>query len=771
MKKHLFAAFLLFFAATEHAGAQCAGMTPVNLGGDTVLCPGQTMTLNAGAGYSSYLWNNGSINPSRFVSVAGTYWVKVGLNGPNAIVNGDFESGNTAFTTQYAIGTGGSWGLVSLPGTYAITATPHDAHSNFVTCGDHTAAPGTQQMVVNGADVANTKVWCQTVPTSPNTDYQFGTWVTSVEAGFNVAQLQFTVNNTQIGSVFSPSTTGCSWSQFTTTWSSGMTTSADICIINQNTNGAGNDFALDDITFRPVCYDYDTIAVTYSTNPVVSLGAGQNLCEGTPVTLDAQNPGMNYLWNNGATTQTVSPTASGTYSVTVKNQYNCSASSSVAITFEAQKHAGADSAATLCNTAQQLDLSGLLAAGSTTGGTWQTGALPGGNVTPAGIASTTTPGTFDYDYVLTGVHCPNDTARMTITVNRQPVAAADQFLHYCNASGETHDLSAYLTHPSAPNAPVWSADPDLPAGSFDAASGTLTMTGIPHGAYDLYNVLPADSMCVSDTTAFTIDVTAMPQVAFSSDTTEGCITADIVYYNASTVYGSVQYFWDFGNGQTSAAFTDIPVGYDVAGCYDVSLTITADGLCTSSLTKPDMICAHPLPEASFDFAPQQVYSDGPLVNFHNTSSGAAQSSWSFGDGESSSQSEPVHTYPLGDAGNYLVELIVTSPFGCTDTTTRVVVVKDQLLYFIPNAFTPDGDEYNNVFQPVMTAGMDPLDYVLLIYDRWGETIFESRDISAGWDGTYNGSLLPAGTYTWRIEFGMMDTDEKRTDTGHVSLLR
>ncbi len=132
---------------------------------------------------------------------------------------------------------------------------------------------------------------------------------------------------------------------------------------------------------------------------------------------------------------------------------------------------------------------------------------------------------------------------------------------------------------------------------------------------------------------------------------------------------------------------------------------------------------------------------------------------------------PEHTFPIGEIGNYLVELIVTSQFGCVDTASQIIIVKDQLLYYVPNTFTPDGDEHNNEFRPIMTAGMDPHDYQLSIYNRWGELLFESNDISIGWDGTYNGEFVQEGTYVWTIRFGMMDTDEIRTDRGHINLFR
>ena len=102
---------------------------------------------------------------------------------------------------------------------------------------------------------------------------------------------------------------------------------------------------------------------------------------------------------------------------------------------------------------------------------------------------------------------------------------------------------------------------------------------------------------------------------------------------------------------------------------------------------------------------------------------------------------------------------------------RVIVYKDDVLFYVPNAFTPDNDDFNPTFQPVFTAGYDPYDFELLIYNRWGEVIFESHDASVGWDGTYGGKLVAQGTYTWKIEFKTLYTDERISVDGHVNLLK
>jgi gliding motility-associated-like protein len=100
-------------------------------------------------------------------------------------------------------------------------------------------------------------------------------------------------------------------------------------------------------------------------------------------------------------------------------------------------------------------------------------------------------------------------------------------------------------------------------------------------------------------------------------------------------------------------------------------------------------------------------------------------------------------------------------------------VKEELAYYIPNSFTPDNDEINNVFLPVFKSGFDPNNYSLLIFNRWGQIVFESHDVNTGWDGNNisGGEMVQDGTYTWKIEFKAKLSPQRKIITGHVNVLR
>lgn len=110
-------------------------------------------------------------------------------------------------------------------------------------------------------------------------------------------------------------------------------------------------------------------------------------------------------------------------------------------------------------------------------------------------------------------------------------------------------------------------------------------------------------------------------------------------------------------------------------------------------------------------------------------------------------------------------------YGCVDTAYSFVNVKEEFIMYVPNTFTPDGDQFNNVFQPVLTSGFDPYSFHMLIFNRWGEVVFESYDFNAAWDGTYGGKPVKDGTYIWKIEVSDKDDAHRRQLTGHVNVLR
>ena len=287
----------------------------ISLGNDTIICFGNSITLDPGPGFSSYLWSDNSTNQTLTVNSSGTYSVDVANYGLNMVSNGDFELGSQNFNTSYVPGSGGVWGLLSNAGTYAVTTSPSLVHNNFSPCADHTTGTG-NMLVVNGSSIANQDIWCQTFNVTPNTDFEFSTWLMNFDA-INPAELSFYINGVQIGPNFNPVNAGCIWENFFETWNSGANTSATICIVNQSTALGGNDFALDDISFIPLCIYTDDIVVTVQPLPNVFAGNDIQVCDdGSLVTLIGTGA-TTYAWDNGVLNNTPFTPALGTTTYTL----------------------------------------------------------------------------------------------------------------------------------------------------------------------------------------------------------------------------------------------------------------------------------------------------------------------------------------------------------------------------------------------------------------------------------------------------------------------
>lgn len=326
----------LLLALCGYVGAAAQCTATFSLGSDISICEGSSVPLNAGAGYQSYDWSTGASSQSITATAAGTYSCTVtdfGTSG-ELVINGDLSAGPAGFTSDYVPGTGGSYGLLSSAGQFAVSTSPQLTHVNFSPFGDHTTGSG-NMLVVNGAEFPGQDIWCQTVAVAPNTDYAFSAWLATAFSEAP-AQLVFTVNGVTVGSpLLAPFATGV-WTNFYSIWNSGSSTSATICIGNQNSQDSGNDFALDDISFAPFCTYTDEVFVTVQEFPQPDLGADIRTCAGANVTLDATTTGADgYAWQNGSTAPILAPTTTGIYWVDV-SENGCTTRDSVEVIFDVQ---------------------------------------------------------------------------------------------------------------------------------------------------------------------------------------------------------------------------------------------------------------------------------------------------------------------------------------------------------------------------------------------------------------------------------------------------
>ncbi|MES2555089.1 MAG: gliding motility-associated C-terminal domain-containing protein [Bacteroidota bacterium] len=289
-----------------------------------------------------------------------------------------------------------------------------------------------------------------------------------------------------------------------------------------------------------------------------------------------------------------------------------------------------------------------------------------------------------------------------------------------------------------------------------AATTTYTVTGT-----DANGCIATDQVTVTVNPGLIVNVT--PSV------TSGCSPLEVTFVN--TTANSVNCTWEFSNGVNINGCGDQTVTFTGSGCYDLIFTATSASGCTGTATYNDIVCVAPTPTAAFSPTPNVLTIDNTISTMLNNSTNGTNYSWDFGDGSSnSSATSPTHTFPDTGPGTYTITLTVTNADGCIDVATGTVIIEEELIYFVPNAFTPDGDEFNQTFGPVFTSGFDPYDFNFQVYNRWGEIVFESNNHEIGWDGTYHGKLVQEGVYTWQIEFKTSKNDERKTIQGHLSVL-
>lgn len=282
MEKRIFIAVLLLFSVAfgfaQENGYRSVVITPVN----PVIQPGESVTLNA-TGATFFQWSpatglSTTIGPTTVASpsVTTTYTCTGFEPGPERVTNGDFEQGNTGFTSSYQYNSD-----LYGEGTYYVDSDASWHHESFT---GHGHGGSGNFMIINGATMPGTNVWTETVSVQPNTYYAFSTYVCTVCVGAE-AQLQFSINGQQIGNVFSAPVSTNTWIQFYQIWNSGNSTSATITILNQNTTGGGNDFGLDDISFCQLVYDSEA----HCTVTVDAMSAGNDnvsTCYEEPVVVD-----------------------------------------------------------------------------------------------------------------------------------------------------------------------------------------------------------------------------------------------------------------------------------------------------------------------------------------------------------------------------------------------------------------------------------------------------------------------------------------------------
>lgn len=566
---------------------------------------------------------------------------------------------------------------------------------------------------------------------------------------------------------------------------------------------AGTYVAILNATSATGCTSVETVTVTVSSGIVPAFAAVPDFCSGQPAPAfpaQTNTPLVTGTWSPNA----ISNTASGSYTFTPDPGQCSTTPVSISVTVNNSITPTFPAHPQYCLNAIPQSLPTTSDNGVT--GTWS----------PA-IVNTSSAGTMNYTFTPTGNPCA-DPVTIAIVVSDPLTPGFTQIPAFCSgdeapvlpavsansitgtwfpatidntASGSytftpdagqcatTATMSVTVNNPVAPNLTQvgpFCENTAVPVNlTADIPGGTWSGTGItdPSGVFDpgiagigTHTISYSHTQNCGGTNSMAIVINPIPDSDFSADVFSGCSPLTVHFTSDPSVSASS---WDFGDNTTAATIGNAEHTFHAAGTYSVTLTNTQNG-CSSSTTKINYIEIYPIPGAHFNANPQVLPQTETITQFLNQSINGDTYFWTFGDGDNSAAENPVHQFPPVP-GNYPVTLTVTSVNGCIDVASMIITVKENKIIYVPNSFTPDGDEFNNVFLPVITAGYDTQNYSFTIYDRWGETVFESHDVNKGWDGTYMGKLVQAGIYNWTIRIKSLDDDRYEVFNGHLNMLR
>lgn len=380
------------------------------------------------------------------------------------------------------------------------------------------------------------------------------------------------------------------------------------------------------------------------------------------------------------------------------------------------------------------------------------------------VNTTALPENVVYNYTATSTlnNCQGNIGELIVIVNPEPLA----------------DFSV-VDYSPCENIPIVFTNLTTPAANYFwtfgngtssiATNPTYTYQGV-NGSFDV-TLYAANSYGCTDSITKTLSVGSAPPVSFSASTDKACEGQTIIFTDNLNTPNTLL-TWDFGDGTTSNNPQLVDHLYNSNGCFDVSLTVAdATTGCAATITENDIVCLYANPIANFTVDSVIHFTTNPVFEFTNGSLNGYTYIWDFGDGSSSVSTDIVHTYSP-TINNYFVTLFTYNEAGCVDSMFMNVSVREELIYFVPNTFTPDINGVNDVFLPVFTSGFDVNEFSFEIYNRWGNLVFETDNYLKGWDGKLmNGEKAQDGIYTWKIKFrGLLDEFGKY-EVGHVTLIK
>ncbi len=470
---------------------------------------------------------------------------------------------------------------------------------------------------------------------------------------------------------------------------------------------------------------------------------------------------------NGVVGTVFSPTVAGVGSHTITYSTNsipttalCPSTSSIVVTVTNIAQPVITPAGPYCDsfTAQSMTA-------TPTGGVW-TSTNVATSISSSGVLApnSTNLGANNLIYTLTNGAC---TSSATTVVNIEHFIAATitgALGPYCvyDAGGNLQATAQYIGG-------VWSG-PGVTGSNFSPALATPGLHTITYSTASA----PTAALC-PDSKTLNIQVNDKPNANLLANIYKDCNPLKVDFSTTTVNTGLV--VWNFGDGSPQDSGFIATHTYTVPGTYTASLIYTDPIGCQDSTTAPNTFTVFANPVASFNPSLLETTVVDGQIDFTNNSTVLNNNTYSWNIGGLATSTQTNTSYLFTNAGNYLITLVATSPDNapnfCTDDTTIIVVIKPDVVLYVPNAFTPgNGDGLNDMFQIFLPpTGVDYSSFKLTIFDRWGEVIYRTTDVNQFWNGRKNnsGPILKQETYVWKIEF----SDELKKPyekLGHVTLL-
>jgi len=285
-----------------------------------------------------------------------------------------------------------------------------------------------------------------------------------------------------------------------------------------------------------------------------------------------------------------------------------------------------------------------------------------------------------------------------------------------------------------------------------------------NGTFDVTLTIWVDTCQFTVTYEDIITIFIPPDITFDIEGVATCsppLHSQFIVDDATVTDSVVTWQWNFGDGGTGLGKNPYH-DYSNTGSYDVLLTATFLNGCTETYTNTFTIQVYNYPIAGFYTDTNNVLAEEPISFFDVSTGTNLHWDWDFGDGNSSANQNPAHSY--NEAGEFNVMLIVSTPNGCADTAYGTITILDDVI--IPNVFTPNNDGYNDLFV-ILSRGF--AEFTFIVYNRWGKEVFRSEDAGQSWDGRIKGEPAAEGTYYYTLDLGNQVRNKRLQGT--ITLIR